>query len=320
MAVPANTVQTFSRNSIREDLADIISNIAPTDTPFVSNIGTATATQRAHQWQTDDLDAADGDNKHVEGDDTAADAASPTQRLTNYTQIFKKSVTVSGTSRAVDNAGYADELAYQVEKRAKEIKRDVETRMCGDFAAALGNSTTASESAGAVAFMSTNANRGSGGADPVVTNGVVTAASTQGTLRTFTEAQLKDVMQSAWNEGGQPRMVIMSGALKQTASTFAGIADLRRDVPNGAATIIGAADVYVSDFGDLAFVPSRFSSGRDALVIDPDLFAVADLRPYELAELAKTGDSDKRQMLCEKTLECLNEKGNGVIADIQPAS
>lgn len=317
MAVPANTVQTFSRNSIREDLADIISNIAPTDTPFVSNIGTATATQRAHQWQTDDLDAADGDNKHVEGDDTAADAASPTERLTNYTQIFKKSVTVSGTSRAVDNAGYADELAYQVEKRAKEIKRDVETRMCGDFAAALGNSTTASESAGAVAFMSTNSNRGSGGANPTVSNGVVTAASTQGTLRTFTEAQLKDVMQSAWNEGGQPSMVIMSGALKQTASTFTGIADLRRDVPNGAATIIGAADVYVSDFGDLAFVPSRFTTGRDALVIDPDLFAVADLRPYELSELAKTGDSDKRQMLCEKTLECLNEKGNGVIADIE---
>ena len=317
MAVPGNTVQTFSRNSIREDLADIISNIAPTDTPFVSNIGTATATQRAHQWQTDDLEAADGDNKHVEGDDTAADAASPPQRLTNYTQIFKKSVIVSGTARAVDNAGYADELAYQVEKRAKEIKRDVETRMCGDFAAALGNSTTASESAGAVAFMSTNASRGAGGANPTVTNGVVTAASTQGTLRTFTEAQLKTVMQEAWNEGGQPSMVIMSGALKQTASTFAGIADLRRDVPNGAATIIGAADVYVSDFGDLAFVPSRFTTGRDALVIDPDLFAVADLRPYELSELAKTGDSDKRQMLCEKTLECLNEKGNGVVADIE---
>ena len=317
MAVPGNTVQTFSRNSIREDLADIISNIAPTDTPFVSNIGTATATQRAHQWQTDDLEAADGDNKHVEGDDTAADAASPTQRLTNYTQIFKKSVTVSGTSRAVDNAGYADELAYQVEKRAKEIKRDVETRMCGDFAAALGDSTTASESAGAVAFMSTNASRGAGGANPTVTNGVVTAASTQGTLRTFTEAQLKTVMQEAWNEGGQPSMVIMSGALKQTASTFTGIADLRRDVPNGAATIIGAADVYVSDFGDLAFVPSRFTTGRDALVIDPDLFAVADLRPYELSELAKTGDSDNRQLLCEKTLECLNEKGNGVVADIE---
>ena len=319
MAVPGNTVQTFSRNSIREDLADIISNIAPTDTPFISNIGTATATQRAHQWQTDDLATPDGDNKHVEGDDTAADAASPTVRLTNYTQIFKKSVIVSGTARAVDNAGYADELAYQVGKRAKEIKRDEEVRMCGDYAAALGNSTTPSETAGAVAFLATNSNRGAGGADPTTSNGVVDAASTQGTLRTFTEAQLKDVMQKAWTEGGQPRMVIMSGALKQTASTFEGIADLRKDVPNGAATIIGAADVYVSDFGNLAFVPSRFTTGRDALVVDPDLWAVAQLRPYELDELAKTGDSEKRQMLCEKTLECLNEKGNGVVADIEAA-
>lgn len=319
MAVPTNTVQTFSRNSIREDLTDIISNISPTDTPFTSNIGTATAKQRTHEWQTDSLAAADGQNKHVEGDDTVANAAAPTTRLANYTQIFKKSVVVSGTARAVDNAGYADELAYQVAKRGQEIKRDVEVRACGNFAAVAGDSSTASEMAGAVAFTRTNANRGSGGAAATLTGKVISAAATNGTTRVFTEAQLKDVIQQAWTDGGTPTMAIMAGDLKQTASTFTGIADQRRETGNRAATIIGAADVYVSDFGDIAFVPSRFTTGRDVLVIDPSLWRMADLRGYQMDELAKTGDSEKRQMLCEKTLVCLNEAGNGIVADVVDA-
>lgn len=319
MAVPANTVQTFDRNSIREDLTDIISNIAPTETPFTANIGTTVATQRTHEWQTDDLATADGQNKHVEGDDTAANLAAPTTRLANTTQIFKKGITVSGTSRAVDNAGYADELVYQAEKRGKEIKRDLEVRACGDFAAVTGNSSTASEMAGAVAFMRTNADRGTGGAAPTLSGKLVNAASTNGTLRNFTEAQLKTVHQSAWDAGGEPNMLIMSGPLKQTASAFAGLADQRRETGDGPATIIGAADFYVGDFGTIAFVPSRFTTGRDALLIDTSLWEMADLRPYQVEELAKTGDSDKRHMLCEKTLVCRNDAGNAVIADIQAA-
>ena len=319
MAVPANTVQTYSRNSIREDLSDIISNISPTEVPFTANIGTATARQRTHEWQTDDLAAADADNKHVEGDDTSADVANPTTRLANTTQIFKKAVTVSGTSRAVDNAGYEDELVYQVQKRAKEIKRDVEKRACGDFAAVTGNNTTESEMAGAVAFMRTNSSRGTGGADPTISGKLVDAPSTPGTERAFTEAQLKAVMEEAWTAGGEPSMLLMSGKLKQKASEFTGIAEQRKGNTSEAATIIGAADVYVSDFGDIAFVPSRFTTGRDALLIDPSLWSIADLRPYFLEQLAKTGDSDKRQMICEKTLVCENDAGNAVIADLDPS-
>ena len=319
MAVPTNTVQTFSRNSIREDLSSIISNISPMDTPFTSNIGTANAKQRTHEWQTDALAAANAQNKHIEGDDTAAASRSPTTRLANTTQIFKTAVIVSGTARAVDNAGYSDELSYQVAKIGKEMKRDVEVRACGDYAAVTGDSGTASEMAGAVAFMRTNANRGAGGAAPTLSGKLVNAASTPGTLRTFTEAQLKDVIQKAWTNGGTPSMALMSGSLKQTASTFAGIADLRKQAGNGQATIIGAADVYVSDFGDIAFVPSRFTTGRDVLVIDPSLFKMASLRDYKLEDLAKTGDSDKKQLLCEKTLVCQNDAGSGVVADVQAA-
>lgn len=323
MAVPTNTVQTFSRNSIREDLTNIISNISPVDTPFISNIGSAKAKQRLHEWQVDELAAADSDNKVVEGDDVTADAAAATSRRNNYTQLMDKAVSVSSTARAVDNAGYADELAYQVSKRAKELKRDIEKRACDNKAAVPGGASTAGETAGAVAFIMTNADRGSGGADGTLsgtTSGYVDAAATNGTLRNFTEDQLKNVIQLAWTEGGSPSMALMSGPLKQTASTFAGIADLRKDAPGrGQATIIGAADVYVSDFGDISFVPSRFTTGRDVLVVDPSLWAVADLQGYQLDDLAKTGHSDKKMLSREWTLVCKNEKGNGVVADAQAA-
>lgn len=321
MAVPTNTVQTFSRNSIREDLTSIISNISKTETPFMSNIGTGKAKQRLHEWQKDSLAAADGDNKTIEGDDVAADTAAATSRLNNYTQLMDKAVSVSDTARAVDNAGYADELAYQISKRAKELKRDAEVRACGNFAAVPGGESTAGETAGAVAFITTNADRGATGADGTLsggTSGYVNAAATNGTLRDFTEAQLKNVVQLAWTEGGSPTMAIMSGPLKQQASTFTGIADNRHQAPSSSpTTIIGAADVYVSDFGNIAFVPSRFTTGRDVLVIDPSLWKICDLQPYKLEDLAKTGHSDKKMLKREWTLQCQNEAGNAVVADVQ---
>lgn len=321
MAVPTNTVQTFSRTNIREDLSNIISNISPIETPFMSNIGTEKASQRLHEWLTDSLASADGNNKTVEGDDATTDSAPAVTRRNNYTQLSDKVIQVSDTSRAVNTAGYADELAYQLSKKSKELKRDIETRLCGNFAAVPGGASTAGETAGAVAFIITNASRGVGGAAPTLsgsTSGYPNAAATNGTLRSITEAMLKTVVQSAWSAGGEPRIALASGLLKQAMSGFAGIAQQRRDTGNKAATIIGAADFYVSDFGDIAFVPSRFTTGRDVLVMDPSLWKVADLQSYKMEDLAKTGHSDRKMLSREYTLVCQNEAGNAVIADVQP--
>lgn len=321
MAVPTNTVQTFTRTNIREDLGNIISNISPTETPFMSNIGTESASQRLHEWLTDDLASADADNKTVEGDDATNDSAPAVTRRNNYTQLSDKVVQVSSTARAVNAAGYSDELSYQVAKKSKELKRDIEKRLCANKAAVPGGASTAGECAGAVAFIITNASRGTSGAAPTLsgsTTGYPNAAATNGTLRSITEAMLKTVMQSAWDAGGEPRIALASGLIKQAMSAFTGIAQQRRETGAKAATIIGAADVYVSDFGDVAFVPSRFTTGRDVLVMDPSLWAVADLQGYKMVDLAKTGHSDRKMLSREYTLVCKNEKGNAVIADVQP--
>lgn len=320
MAVPSNTVQRVTRVGVREDLIEKISNIDPTETPFMNNIGKGKAKQTLHEWQTDGLAAATGQNKVIEGDDVANDNRPPTKRMQNYTQISDKVVQVSNTADAVIKAGRNTEMAYEMAKMAPELRRDMETRLSGNFAAVPGTASVEGETSGAVAMIRTNASRGVGGAAATLsgtTQGYTSTAATNGTLRTVTEAMLKTTLQLAWAAGGKPKIAMMSGTLKQTFSTFAGIAQQRRETGNKAATIIGAADVYASDFGDIAFVPSRFTTGRDVLVLDPSLWSVCYLQEMQDKPLAENGHSTRRLLWAEYTLRCDNELGNGVIADVQ---
>ncbi len=320
MAVPANTFQRTGKVAVREELHDTISNISPTQTPFMANIGSDKAENTYVEWLTDSLAAADADNAVINGDDAGNDALTDAVRLANYTQLMDKVVSISTTTQAVKAAGGQNKMSYQMLKKSKEIKRDMEKRLCGNYAAVPLADGTAGKTAGAVAFVRTNGSRGATGAAATLsgtTAGYVNAAATNGTLRTVTEAMLKDAVQDAWNEGGEPSMAIMSGPLKQVFSTFAGIAQQRRETGSSAATIIGAADVYVSDFGDISFVPSRFTTGRDVLVVDPSLWSVRYLQRFNTDELAKTGHADRKLLSVEFTLKCDNELGNAVIADVQ---
>ena len=319
MAVPSNTIQTMTRVGNREDLDDIISNISPTDTPFLTAIGTSTAAAVYTEWQTDALVSANPNNYTVQGDDLANENRPATTRLGNYTQIFKKVVGTSTTQQAVKAAGRSNEHQYQLAKAGKELKRDMEARFTGNYAAVPPTASVEGESAGALAFMRTNASRGAGGADPTLsgsTSGYPNAPATNGTQRAFTEALLKTAISQAWNAGGEPTMVIMSLLQKQTAATFGGLAQQRRETGDSRLKIIAGADIYVSDVGELMFVPDRFCSQRDALVVDPSLWKVATLDPMQRRKLAVTGLADRDAMYCEKTLICLNDAGNAVVADL----
>ena len=321
MAVPANTVQRVSRVGVREDLNNVISILAREDFPFMSNAGTGKASQTYFEWQNDALAAPDGTNSVIDGDDVTNDAYPATARLGNYVQTMDKTVGLSDITQMVDHAGSHVTMAAAMNKKARELKRDMETRLCGNFAAVPPAAGVAHLTAGAVAFTRTNGSRGATGAAATLsggTSGYVNAAQTNGTLRTFTEALLKDAHLDAWNAGGKPDMAIMSGSLKQTASTFAGIAQQRRETGSKAATIIGAADLYVGDFGTIAFVPSVYTTGRDVLVLDSDLWKVNYLHRFKSADLAKTGHSDKKLLSVTFGLYCENELGNANIADVQP--
>ncbi len=195
----------------------------------------------------------------------------------------------------------------------------MEARYTGNYAAVPPAAATAGESAGALAYMRTNTSRGAGGANPTLsgsTTGYPNAAATNGTQRAYTEALLKAAIAQAWNAGGEPTMVITSLGQKQVAATFSGLAQQRRETGDSRLTIVAGADVYVSDVGELQFVPDRFCSARDALIIDPTMWAIATLDPMQKRKLAVTGLADRDAMYTEQCLVCKNDGASAVVADL----
>jgi hypothetical protein len=281
----------------------------------MSSVGKTKATAVYHEWQTDSLAAATTNNAAIEGADASDATLSPTVRLGNYTQILQKTIKVSGTLDTVNKAGRKSEKAYQLAKASAELKRDLETILLSNQGRSAGSSNSAARKMGSLlSWIKTNTDKDSGGADPT-TIGVSTR--TDGTQRTFTEALLKTVVAEVYDSGGSPKVLMVGTTGKQKVSSFAGIAEQRFMAPaNTPTTIIGAADVYMSDFGSMSVVPNRFMRTRDALVLDPEYAAVAYLRPFQTNELAKAGDSDKTQILVECTLEVKNEAAHGGIFDL----
>jgi len=311
MAQPTNTFDTYDSVGEREDLSDVIYNISPTDTPFLSSAAKTAATAVLHEWQTDSLAAASTSNAVIEGDEATNDAVSATTRLSNSCQIMDKVVVITGTQEAVDKAGRASELAYQIAKRAKELKRDMEAMLTTNNAEVTGGSSTARELGSLGSWVVTNDDLASDGASGA---GAGNAAHTDGTQRVFTEAQLKSVIKNVWNAGGDPSMVMVGPFNKQKLSGFTG--NSTRFDAGADATLYTSVDVYASDFGQLQVVPNRFSRDRDAWVLDMNYWGVAFLRDFSMHELAKTGDTEKRQLLVEATLESRNEAASGLVADL----
>lgn len=335
MVQSTNVVSRYDATRVvREDLSDVIEMISQEDTPYTSNIGRGKAEQTYSEWNTDSLMAANEDNAAIEGDDAttvattppvtypglALDARPATSRMGDYTQIMRKIAGVTGTLQAINVVGGKKQLAREMMKAGREIKLDREKRLVGIKPAVPGSDTVPREMAGFGAWIRTNVSRGSGGTNPTLsgtTEGYPLAGPGPGTQRAFTETLLKGVMQSAYTEGGKPKLLMVPPAQKVVASTFPGIAPSRVNIEGiQPAKIIGTADVYLSDFGQLAIVPNPQMRARDAWLVDPEQAELLTLRPVESIELARTGDSVKKMIVWEGTHKINNEKAHGAIADL----
>ena len=317
MAIVTNTFTTFDAKGIREDLSNIITNIAPEETPYMSNIGRESISNSLFEFQSDTLAAAAA-NKQIEGDDVASfDAVTATVRLQNYAQISRKTIILSATEEVVNKAGRRSELAYQIAKRSAELKRDQEFTMLNGAVAAAGSTSVARGTASLQAWVKTNVDKQTDGTNPSYTT-LPNSARTDGTVRTFTETILKNVIQQVWAAGGTPKILMTGPVNKQRVSGFSGIASSRFNINGGEkpATLVGAVDLYVSDFGNVATVANRFQRERDAWVLDPEYAKMVVLRPYQQVELAKTGDAEKRMLLVEWGHKVLAENAHGLAADL----
>jgi hypothetical protein len=307
MTAPTGTFLTTAAIGNREDLTDMIYRITPTVTPFLNMCAKAKATNTLHEWQTQDLASAAA-NAQVEGDDITAKTVTPTVRLTNRTQISAKKVVVSGTQQAMNSAGRKDEMGYQLSLASLELKRDMELGMTQNDVLA----TAPRSSRGLRGWVIDNNSNGGGAF--AASSYTANTGMTNGTQRAFTEALMKSVLQSIFTAGGDPNIIMLPPAAKQTFSTFTG--NSTRFDKGEDAKLFASVDVYVSDFGELKAVPNRFQFARDVFILQSDKWAVAYLRPFQQIELATTGDAQQRQMLVEYTVEAKAPKANGAVYDI----
>lgn len=321
MAQPTEAFDSYDAVGNREDLQDKIYMVSPEKTPVVSSIRRFDVTQRLHEWQRDTLATPNKDNAVIEGDDRSGSALSPTQRVANTVQLFDKTVIVSTTQEKTKSAGRSSEMKYQISKAMVELKRDVEAMTLSDNVAVQGNSTTARKSAGLGALVFTNVSHGGAGATPAHNSGLATTAQTAGTNRTFTETLLKGVLQSIFTNSGEfATLISLTPSHKGIFSGFAGIAVNRYQVPKGQqGVIVGGADVYMSDFGELTVVPNYVQATANpntAFVLTPEMAGIGYLGGYKSEPLAKTGHTTKELVSVEATLVVTAERSHGKVANL----
>jgi len=320
MAVHADTVIKYDIVGDREDLSDVIYDISPDDTPLFSKAGRGKATNTLHEWLNDELATGVSTNAHLDGDDSETEASTQPTRTGNYTQISKKVAQVSGTSEALRKAGRKGELSRIMTRKMKELKLDMETSMFANLGANAGAAATARVSAGLGAIVKTNVDLAGDGTNPVYVGNLPTDPRNDGTQRAFTATILQNVQTLAWGNGGSPKVLYVGAFNKAAVSAFAGIATKTIEQSKASpAVIVGSADVYVGEFGNITVMPSRNSRTRDAWLIDHDYIAVDYLRPFHEEKLAKTGDSNKRHIVVEWTLKVSNEQAHGLAADLTTA-
>lgn len=318
MSIISNTATRYDLKGLREDLSDVIYNISPEKTPFISSASRESVDQTLFEWQTDSLGSTDTGNAHLEGDDISSyPSVDATTRVGNYTQISRKLVLISGTVEAVDKAGRQSELAYKLAKRGAELKRDMESIVLSNQGGDAGGTGTARQTATLGAWVKTNTDKA--GSDPTYTSGVPGAARTDGSQRALTETIFKNVISTGWTNGADFNTVMCGPHNKEVISGFSGVVTRNFDMSNvdpSPTAVIAAVDVYVSDFGTVKIVPNRFQRDRDCWFLDFEFISLGVLRGMQTERLAKTGDAEKRMLLTEWGLKIKQEAALGLAADL----
>jgi len=308
MAKVTNSFTTYDATSDREQLSNMIYLISPTQTPFFTSIKKNKTRNVIFDWQTQNLSTPTGVGQ-LEGFELSRSASPATVRESNVTMILKRDATVSNTQASSDPAGKGKgEMAWQMSVAAKDLKRDVETAICQNFAKNAGNATTVRATRSFEAW-DVNASRGTGGAA-----GTTSSEATDGTQRALTEVLFMDVMTLCFQNGGEPSLAICGPVNKQKISDFTGRASAREVI--GADEIQQSVAVYISDFGTVKIMASNFSRERSVLLVDPNMAAVTYLRDFQTQDIANIGDAKTKLLTVEMGLEISNAKAHGIVADL----
>jgi hypothetical protein len=321
----ATNFTTSNQISLREDLANWISNISRDLTPFKSSIGKSKATQTLHEWSTDTLQAA-GLQAAAEGSAYAVSTSPVITRLGNRTQIFTKGIEISGTLETVDKAGRKSEFKYQSEKRGKEIMRDIEAtlvskqlstashggagliqagaRLMGSYESFVG---VAEEAAGTLVDSSSTAGTGA------------SVWNATGSAGDFSLDDINEVLREINGvTSAAPSIVMMSTTNKVKFSNLVNAGtgtNVRRNIDERG-KLRQSVDLYESDFGDVEVKHNYLMANTAVFIYDPSSLAMASLRPVHFRDINEVGDALRSFMVTELTLEAKAPDGNGIITNV----
>ena len=311
MSVPSNSLQTYQSNNNAENVTEIVFNISPIDTPGLTLAKKTTAEATYTEWPIESLSAVDSANANVEGDDASIDASTTPTRVGNYCQLMDKTASVTTTQQAIRKYGVKNEMAKQMAKKAKELKRDMETTMFLNQARVVGDASTAQKMRSMGSWLTTNTSRGASGA-----NGSASAAATDGTQRTFTESLFRALLVTAITNADDLPSVVMAGPANRAnlSSQLSGNSTRFYELKDG--ELNASISVYRSDYGPLKLVMNRFQRARDMWFLNPDYLGIRTLEPMQTIDLARTGLTEKKQLWTNWTLEVSNEAAHAVLADL----
>lgn len=313
MTTATNAFTTYAQVGIKENVSNIITNITPDETPAYSTFKKFSVKNRLYEWQTDAL-AAPADNNKPEGDVAVIQTSVATTMLDNRTQISYKSMSVSDTSRTVSTYGRGDEYDYQIMKRGRELKTDIEIGLLKNAAKDVGGTGGTNRISAGLPTWITNLARGTAptgdGSD------VVDTGQTQIPTTALTYAMCATAMTMAFDDGGEPSILMLPSILKRTFSSLAfsstpSTADVRYNLSSSKpATAVGTVEKWLSDFGTVDVVVNR-QMGRvssnmlnnAAFFIDPSRVRVGILQDTEVIPLSKRGLADEAMIRTEWTLE-----------------
>lgn len=307
------TFTTYDQVGLAEDVSDIITNISPTKTPFQSLIKKGSIDAKFYEWQEDTLRAA-AENSNVEGADAGAATHVATTMRSNYAQIMDELVQVSGTAERVKKYGRKSELAYQTAKKMEELKRDIEYALVGAARnAAAGDGSTTARTFGNIFGNDAGTTAMVNAGNVVTTDSNTTTAGNQ--AGPITEANLLSLGETLYDEGADCSVLLIPSAQAGNVANFAAASGRTRDFED-MKKVVNVVDLYVGPHGEYKIVIDRFIDATKALLFDPAMHAMPSLRSFSRTKLAKTGDSDKYQILGEIGYKHMNYKASGYIANL----
>lgn len=299
----ATNLKTFDLVGIKEEVSDYISMIDPTDTPFLTSIGSEKVSNTLYQWQEDQLRAVAKNTALQGADATDSTRDQPTMR-SNGTQILTETFKVSGTADAIKLYGRDTVTARETMKTGKLLKMDLEHSLVG-----TAQTYVAAAEAVAGEFAGVQAQIAAGTTLDVEVAGA-------GVNTGLTEANVIAVHQLMYDEGSDASILMVKPSDTVVIAGWAALSERTRELGGDAKKITNAVTIYESPFGTVRVVKNRRMRVSDALMYDAKNWKLATLRPWFREKLARTGDADRYQVLGEFGLKHTNRLASGIVTGL----